>query len=155
MPFALVPIYPQSRRQSEPNLPMCDWRNWLGTSTMLHFSQNSDGIKVGWVGITHCPAGTSDNSPALQRWVWPPGRMSPAGTAENRYHSAVPAGLGRDPRHTPALRHWAIFKHPSGMKPPAGRSLFAVNLTLPKYSARKVAILDKILAAIFWLRASV
>jgi len=121
-----------ARRRCVPKLEHYVASGGVSRSTMLDSSQNADGIKVGWVGITPCPGGTCDNSPALQRWVWPPGRTSPAGTAENRYHSAVPAGLGHDPRRAPALKRWAIIKDPSGMKLPACRPLFTVNLTLAK-----------------------
>ncbi len=31
-----------------------------------------------------CPGGTSENSPAFQRWVWPQRGASPEGTAENQ-----------------------------------------------------------------------
>jgi len=60
------------------------------------------------------PEGTSDNSPAFQRWVWVIGRISPEGTAEAMVLNR-PFGTWRSFTGVPALKRWAIINHPSGI----------------------------------------
>ena len=43
--------------------------------------------------VHYCPSGTTDNSPAFQRWVSDAMRASPEGTVEKEHGSAVPSGL--------------------------------------------------------------
>ena len=62
-----------------------------------------------------CPEGTTENSPAFQRWVWGGGENSPEGTAETVDFSR-PFGTYFQRISIPALKRWAILKHPSGMR---------------------------------------
>jgi arylsulfatase A-like enzyme len=59
----------------------------------------------------YVPSGTTENSPAIHRWVLGGAvAASPVGTIERIAEvSAVPAGLARVGRHFPAVNCWAIF----------------------------------------------
>ena len=59
------------------------------------------------------PAGTSENSPAIHRWVNDAMGESPVGTAEEHAGaSAVPDGTGVTALPgIPAMNRWAIFSH--------------------------------------------
>jgi parallel beta-helix repeat protein len=71
----------------------------------------NSGIRVGCDG----PEGTSDHSPAFQRWVCRPNRTSPEGTAElaDPFRPAL-RDSGTSDAAFPALKRWAILKCPSG-----------------------------------------
>ena len=69
----------------------------------------------GFSPAEHRPEGTSDNSPALQRWVFRPKTTSPEGTADvsSRRHVPAPQPSLRDSTDSnpfPALKRRAILK---------------------------------------------
>jgi Protein of unknown function (DUF2950) len=83
----------------------------------------------------HRPGGTSDNSPAFQRWVGTRPAPSPEGTAEPETSSfSRPFGTYHSPHRNPALKRWAILAcafgtGPLGAYPICARSVlkFAQN----------------------------
>jgi len=70
---------------------------------------NVTGISDG--NLNPCPGGTSDNSPAFQRWVEVSCEVSPEGTAEEAPRSAVPSGLKAVHPEIPALKTLG-YSHP-------------------------------------------
>jgi hypothetical protein len=83
-----------------------------GRSSLRDISETS---AIGEQRLFLCPGGTHENSPAFQRWVCLALWLSPAGTAEAAVLSR-PCGTSGCSVTVPALKRWAIVRHPSGMR---------------------------------------
>jgi hypothetical protein len=73
---------------------------------------HSGSMRSGFERSTNCscPGGTTENSPAFQRWVWTPGRPSPEGTADTAPSVSRPFGTNVTNHASPNAEALGYFR---------------------------------------------